>query len=319
MAKKSAAKKAAPPKTRSVRKLPQPTYRSFRLSKRIKQPKAALPNGFRLFKESAVFLWANKRRFGLLSLIAFLLSTIFVTGTTGGGAIIELKSLLDGVLQGAQGKITTGIALFSILLTGAGSEKTETAAMYQTIVMVITSLAFIWAIRHTMADPSAKLRVRDAFYKGMYPLVPFLLVLGVIGLQLLPLVAANFLYSVVLGGGLAVTMLEQVLWLLLIGLLALLSLYLVSGSVFALYIVTLADVDPIQSIRSSLALVRHRRWSLLRKVLVLPLCMLLVAAVIIIPIIIVYAPLAQWVFYFLSAVGLLLIHTYLYTLYRKLL
>lgn len=316
---KGAAKKAAPSRTRSTRKLPQPNYKSFKLSKRLKQPKAPIPNGFRLFKESLQFLWAHKRRFGLLSLVSFLISTIFVTGVSGGSAITELKSLLDTVLNGAQGKFTTGVALFSVLVTGAGSEKTETAAMYQSIVMVISSLAFIWAIRHTMADARAKLRVRDAFYKGMYPLIPFLLVLCVIALQLLPLVASNFLYSVVLGGGLAVTVLEQVLWLLLIGLLALLSLYLVSGSVFALYIVTLADVDPLQAIRSSLALVRHRRWAILRKVFVLPVCMLTLAALIIIPIIIVYAPLAQWVFYFLSAVGLLLVHTYLYTLYRKLL
>lgn len=316
---KGAAKKAAPSRTRSTRKLPQPKYQSFKLSKRLKQPKAPLPNGFRLFKESLQFLWANKRRFVWLSFISFLMSTILVTGLSGGSAIAEIKGVLDGVLQGAQGKLTTGLAIFSVLVTGAGTQRTETAAMYQSMVMVISSLAFIWAIRHTMAEEKAKLRVRDAFYKGMYPLIPFLLVLCVIALQLLPLVAANFLYIVVLGGGLAVTLLEQVLWLLLIGLLALLSLYLVSGSVFALYIVTLADIDPLQAVRSSLALVRHRRWAIIRKVFVLPVCMLLLAALIIIPVIIINAFLAQWLFYFLSAVGLLLVHTYLYSLYRKLL
>ena len=55
---------------------------------------------------------------------------------------------------------------------------------------------------------------------------------------------------------------------------------------FALYIVTLPDMTPMKALRSARELVRYRRWTVLRKVLFLPLMLLVVAAIIMVPIII---------------------------------
>ena len=44
-------------------------------------------------------------------------------------------------------------------------------------------------------------RVRDAYYRGMFPLVPFVLVLALIGLQLLPLVIGATLYNIAVTNG----------------------------------------------------------------------------------------------------------------------
>jgi hypothetical protein len=140
----------------------------------------------------------------------------------------------------------------------------------------------------------------------------------VIGLQLLPLVFANFLYGVVFVGGLAVTALEQGLWGLLIGLLVLLTMYMITSSVFALYIVTLPNVRPMQALRSARDLVRYRRWVVMRKVLFLPVALLVASALLVVPIIIVSPALAEWVFFGLSMTGLAVAHSYFYHLYREL-
>jgi len=47
--------------------------------------------------------------------------------------------------------------------------------------------------------------------------------------------------------------------------------------------------------------------------------LLIAAAIIMVPIIIVLTSLAQWVFFVLTTLTLLLAHTYMYTLYRELL
>lgn len=322
MAKKAPTKKTAPktqPAAASRRKLPQPQYKSFRMSKPIKQAKPVLPGSFRIFKEALKLLWQRKKLFFWLVILAFIFNTIFVRGVSASSSLTDLKGVLDGIFTNTSGKFTASLALFSVLLSGSATSQTETSTLYQGILTIVFSLAFIWAIRHSMADAKARLRVRDAFYRGMYPLVPFLAVLAVIGLQLIPLGIANFLYSSVIGGGLAVTMLEKILWLLFIGLLALLTFYMMTSSVFALYIVTLADVDPLQALRSARELVRFRRWTIMRKLLFLPFSLLLIGAVIIMPLILVAPVLAEWLFYLLSMAALLVVHSYVYHLYRKLL
>src|SRR5690606_28518012 len=118
----------------------------------------------------------------------------------------------------------------------------------QMLLLLIASLAIIWALRKTHGD--VKVRARDAFYQGMYPLIPFILVLLVIGLQLLPLLLGSSLYSLVTTNGIAVHAIEQTAWLLLFGGLSLLSLYMLSSSLFALYIVTLPNMTPMKALRS---------------------------------------------------------------------
>lgn len=305
--------------TKDTRKLKQPQYKSFKISKRIKQPKGKLPNSFNLFVSTFKVLLKNKKLFGGMLLVSFIFNVMLVKGLSSASSLTDIKGVLDGIFTGGAGKLTSGAALFAVLVSGSGSAPTESAGLYQSVLFVIFSLAFIWLFRQTAAEKPGKLRIRDAFYKGMYPLIPFIIVLVIIGLQLIPLVAANFLYGTVISGGLAVTVLEQVLWISLIFLLALLSLYMISSSIFGLYIVTLADMAPMQALRSARELVRFRRWSVMRKVFLLPLFVLITGAIIVIPLIIINAKLAEWVFYILSLLVLPFIHGYLYQLYRKLL
>lgn len=304
---------------KASRKLALPRYPSFRLSKRIKQPKTTLTGGFRLFWRTLKVLGKYKRQFGGMLIIATVLHVLLVRGVSNATSLTDLKGVFDGVFTGASGQLSSGAALFAMLVSGSSTTVSEVAAVYQSVLMVLFSIAYIWGLRQVLAAKPYLFGLREPFYKGMYPLIPFLGVLLVIGLQLIPLTAANFLYSTVVAGGLAVTALEQVLWLLLILLLAVLSFYLISSSIFSLYIVTLADVTPMQALRSARELVRFRRWSIIRKLLVLPFCLLLLGAIIIIPLIIVWPAAAEWVFYLLSMAALPVAHGYVYQLYRELL
>lgn len=302
-----------------TRKIKQPQYKHFRLSKKIKQPKAPLLGGFKLFVLSIRVLLKHKRLFGGVFLVCLLLNILLVRGVSNASSITDIKGLLDGVFTGSSGQLTSGAALFAVLLSGAGSAPSEVAGAYQTLLLIISSLAFIWAYRATAGEKPKRVLVRDAFYKSMHPLVPFIAVLVIIGLQLLPLVLGNLLYGIVIGGGFAVTVLEKALWLMLIFLLCLLSLYMVSSSIFALYIVTLNNMKPMQALRSARELVRFRRWSIMRKLILLPILLIVIGAIIIIPLIIINPLLAEWLFYILTLASLPLTHSYLYQLYRKLL
>ncbi len=320
---KAAAPKKSRPKAASAatgmtgpRRLRVGNYQSFRLAKRIKHP-ARLPNAWRLTRSTWQTLWQHKELFIGITLMYGLLNLLLVQGLASNTDVTSLKDTLNQAFTGNFGSIASGLSVFVVLVGSAGNGSSQTAGAYQLFLGLITSLAVIWALRQVLAG--AKVRVRDAYYRGMYPLVQFVLVLLVIGLQFLPLLVGSSLYSLVITNGIAVYFIEKAVWALLFALLAVLSLYMVSSSIFALYIVTLPDMTPMKALRSARELVRHRRWTILRKILCLPLILLVAAAIVMVPIIIWLTPLAQWVFFLLTMFALVAVHAYLYTLYRELL
>lgn len=298
------------------RRLKQRTYKSFRLTARIKHP-VKLPNVWQLTKTAARTLWQHKELFLGITIVYGLLNLLLVQGLASGTDVTNLKNSLNQVSAGQLGSLVSSLGVFVILVGSAGNSSSQTAGAYQLILGLMTSLAVIWALRQVLAGQA--IRIRDAYYRGVYPLVPFVLVLVVIGLQLLPLLIGSTLYSLVVTNGIAVYMIEKLIWGVLYALLALLSLYLITSSLFALYIVTLPDMTPMKALRSARELVRYRRWTVLRKLIWLPVVLFIAAAIIMVPIIIWLTPLAQWVFFLLTMFSLVAIHAYMYTLYRELL
>lgn len=315
MAKKSG--KSTVAKKRSAgQKATQSKAQPIEQSRQLKQP-LRLPNAWQLTKTAWDTLWQQRKLFIGITLIYGLLNLVLVQGLASGTDVTALKGNLNQVFSGHLGALGSSLSAFTVLVSSAGNGSSQTAGAYQLFLGLITSLAVIWALRQILAG--ARIRIRDAYYQGMYPLIPFTLVLLVIGLQLLPLLIGSGLYSLVVANGIAVNLIENLLFAALFAALACLSLYWINSSLLAIYIVTLPDMTPVKALRSARELVRGRRWSVLRKLLCLPVILLIAAAVIMVPIIIVLTPLAQWVFFLLTMFGLVAIHAYLYTLYRELL
>jgi hypothetical protein len=243
---------------------------------------------------------------------------IFVRGLSGGLNTAELKANLK-VLFGSGNNLGNSIAVFSLLLGSSSASRGDIGGLYQTIIIIVVSLALIWALRQILANPKQRVRTKEAFYNGMYPLIPFLLVLLVMSLQLIPVAIANMLYSFVVIGGFAASSIELALWYIMIFLLMLLTLYMLSSSIFALFIVTLPDVRPMQALRAARELVRYRRWSVMRKVILLPLILILLLAIVTLPSILLVPALSEWIFFIATVLLLPLLISYMYGLYRALL
>lgn len=306
-------KKATPKKT--SRSIKTPKYKSFRLSKKITHPsEQPLPGILQLWRLSIRLFRSNKKLFiGILS-VHFIFTIVFASGLASSIDFVNVKNNLAETFGGDIDKFSSAIALFSYVLTsGSGSEGGSSS--YQIFVSLITSLATIWAIRQVMAGE--KIRIRQAYYQGIYPLIPFILVLFVIGLQLVPLLIGNFLLSTVLANGLAITVAEKTLWWLIFILFALLSLYLILSSVFALYISTLPDMTPMRALRSARGLVLHRRFPVALRILGLPAVGLLIYGIILVPLIFIAPILVVPAFFALGSLSIFFIHAYLYNLYRS--
>jgi hypothetical protein len=297
------------------RRLHVPVSRPFRFS-RVKHP-VRLPSSWGLFRQAIGLIWRNKRVFLGLALMYGILNMVLVRGLSGGTDVNTLKQQTAASLGGNPGQLATDFSVFVSLLGSTGNDANPTAGPYQFFVLLVVSLATIWATRQVLAGHM--IRIRDAFYKGIYPLVPFVLVLVVVLLQAIPLLVGGLIYVIVISTGIAVTGIEQLLWGLLSLTIAFTTVYMLCSSLFALYIVTLPDMTPWRALRSARQVVRYRRGQILRKLLFLPVALLVINGAIMLPLIWFLPVVAQWIFFVLSMLTLVVVHVYMYTLYKALL
>lgn len=299
------------------RKLQAPSYQSFRLQKSIKTTdKPALPSSFKLFWGALGVLRQNWKPFLGIIIIYGILNALLVQSFNGGD-LSQVKTILEGFSEGKWSSLLSSFILFIYMIGSSGNVNSQVAGAYQLTLTLVTSLAIIWTLRQVYAGNKA--RIRDGFYFGMQPFITFLLVLMAVTIQLVPLALGSFLYNLASSTGIAAGGVETTLWAILFFLLGLTSLYMICSSIFALYIVCLPDMQPMAALRSARDIVRYRRWEIMRKILFLPVALLLFALVIIVPLIYFVTPIAGIIFFILSMIVLPIAHSYMYRLYRELL
>ncbi len=308
--------KSAPSGTKKPRVRELPKHRSFRLSKPHVFVGRDVATARALIRQTNSLIGSRKRLFAGLAAIYAVINFVMIQGLGAAFTLVDTKTELQDIAGGNLSQLKSAFVLLGTL-GQTDATVNEAATLYQFVLYVITTLAVIWAVRQVSAG--MRISLRDTYYKGMYPLIPFLLVLLVIGLQLVPAVIANFLVSTVVVGGLATTGLEVFLWLALAGLLWTLSIYLVLSSLIALYIVTLPDVQPMQALRSARELVLHRRVKITARLIVLAITLGIAVAIMFLPLIIVSPAVVEPFFLVTSGALLIYVNAWMYGLYRDLL
>ena len=294
-----------------------PKHRNFKLSKkRIRSPKQ-LPKIKNLVKEPVKLIFANKKIFLGLTLVYSVFNFVFIKGLGSAFDLVETKQQITEYFGNGVKDLETSYALFDHMVTSFNGSLGEVAGTYQLFFSITLILAVVWICRKLYSGEKPK--IKEAFYKGMHPFVPFFLVLFVMSLQLIPAITGNFLLSTVLSNGLAISFLEKAIWLLIFLLLLVLSLYMITSSIFALCIVTLQDLSPMQALYSARDLVLHRRLGIFARLLILPIVAMIVSALIFIPMILVVPVLAEPLFLVAGSFGLIFAVVYIYNFYRQLL
>jgi hypothetical protein len=276
----------------------------------------SFPNSWQLLAGTWRFWRSNARVLSIYLLVVAVLS-LFLVHNFGADAT-QLKSQVSDLLGGNAS--INNLATYAAFVSSSTGSAQGAASVYQYVLLVIVSLSTVWLLRQLLSDkPPAKLRVRDSFYQGMYPLVPFVLVLVVLTLLLVPLALGAFIYSTVVQNGVAVGVLQDFLWLLVLVLGAVISFWLLATYYFAVYIVTLPNMTPIPALRNARQLSRGQRPNIIRKALILALVCLLVSMIVLLPTIAIVPSLSGLMFFILSVIALPFIHSYMYVMYRELL
>ncbi len=307
-----------PKQTAKNAKLRQkPKYKSFRMHKRIKHHAPKLPTWWVLLKKSLALIVANKKQIFYFALIYGFLNLLLVRGFSSPVDIAGLKETFSETIGPESAGLASGFTAFGLLLGASTTGSGDVAQVYQLVILIISTLALIWLYRQQQSGN--KVTIKTAFYRGMYPVVPFTLVAFVAGLQLVPAIIGNFMYTTVIQNDLVIGFLEQAAWVLLFALTLLLSLYMLCSSLVALFIVTLPEMTPMVALRQARELVRFRRINIIKKLLAIILVIFALLFVIVLPVIFIAPVLAEWMFFAITVLGVPLVTGYLFSLYRELL
>jgi hypothetical protein len=275
-----------------------------------------IPNVFKLTARAWRLLQDNWKVFGLIILLYAAMNIVLIQGLMVSSNLTGLHDVLKQGQTSGFGHFVDNLSLTTTLIGASGSSVAPTAGPYQFIMAVLVSLAVIWCARELFAK--REISVRSAFYQSTYPLVAFLLTGLLVIIQLLPLGIGSAIYSIVVANGIATDVFLEIVFLLLFLVLAGVSLYLLCSSVFALYIVTLPDLTPWAAARTARDLVAHRRFTIMRKLLWLPLILIVACVAVMLPFVWLIPAAAPWAFIVVTSVMLIYGHLYMYTLYRSL-
>ena len=290
-----------------------------------------LPGYFAFSKYVWRTLWTNRKTFLLLALTYAIISALMV-GIASQDNITSLTETLNtsggDFLAGGWGEIGKASLLFVTAMTGGLSQSlSDVQQIYAAIIILLTWLTSVWLLRNILAGHKVKLK--DGLYNAGSPILSTFLVALLILVQLLPLALALIGYTAASATGLLSNGVEAMLFWVAAGLLAALSLYWITSTFFALVIVTLPGMYPLQAVQIASDLVIGRRLRILLRLLWMAFGVLITWAVIMIPIILLdkwlkgiwptisWVPTIPVILLSISALTIIWVSSYVYLLYRK--
>lgn len=291
-------------KTRSKKKQ---KYQSFRLQKKIRPPQKPIAWPLKLFKQS---VRSAKLRWRLLLGSSMVYAVLYLLLVRGIGAIVSVESWRDRFDLSTLGQ---NLNIFSEIVTGA-SPRSGAAGVFQVVLFVTFSMSLLAIFR---AKSSDKLGVRDTYYFGTSQFVPFFIVLVFALLMLVPIGIGSAVIETARLNNLIVSNWEQAGFLLFGLALAAVTFYLLAGALFSLIVVSLQGVSPGEAIKTGWRLVEHRRGQIAWRLAVLVLILALIVTAVVLPVVFIYAPAAEFAFYGVSVVTIVMAHSYIYQLYQE--
>lgn len=308
-------------------------HRSFRRTRRRDYVRPLeLPKVLHFTVEVNRTFWKYKKLFLPLMVIYILLYYILV-GIGSQDTYTQLTTFMQenggSLVEGGWAAISqTGLTIATLALSGLNTDLNDGQQIFAVLLGVMAWLTIVWLLRNILAGK--KVKMRDGLYNAGAPLISSFIIVLIIALQLLPLALASVGYSAATASGLiAGGGVSAMLFWAAAAVLALLSLYLMTSSLFALAIVTLPGMYPYRAIKAAGDIVLGRRVKILLRLLWMALCVVIIWLVIMLPLILIDMWLKgiwtqiEWVP--IVPAGLLIASTfvifwgstYIYLLYRK--
>ncbi|HEY5268211.1 MAG TPA: hypothetical protein VII94_03685 [Candidatus Saccharimonadales bacterium] len=276
-----------------------------------------LSSSIKLLKKSYDLI-KFQRKFLSFSLLSYIvLSAILVINISAFSSVRNLKATYIHGLLTIGSNISASLSTLGSLSGTISTSSSGAGSVIQFLLFLIFSLVFIKGIRE--ASKAKKLRFSEGIYSSTYAFIQLLLVILLLVIESIPVIFSVFIYQTIFSNGIAASGLEKTIWVLACGLIMLAGLYLIVSSIFALFIVTLPNMRPWASIRSSWKLVSKRRLLIARKILAMIILLFIIFGLIALLLVLLIPVISAWLLLILSLGSLIVVYSYIYSLYREML
>lgn len=240
----------------------------------------------------------------------------------------SLRSAATEVVGGNTAQIwQVGIVLGTLATSGLSQTPSEGQQIFGALLILLVWLTTVWLLRNVLAGH--KVRLRDGLYSAGAPIVPTFIITLVMLVQLIPVAIAAIGFTAASSTGLLSSGVEAMLFWFAAGALALLSLYWLTSTFFAMIIVTLPGTYPVRALRMAGDMVVGRRIRILLRVIWMLVPLALAWIIVMLPVVLIDSWIkgiwawSAWipiVPVFLMLMGVLSVTWtagYIYLLYRK--
>lgn len=307
-------------------------HRSFKRTLRRDYSRSLKLPGYWAFTiEVAAYLWRHKKMFFMLIALYALITALFV-GLTSQANYADFGSRIKDVGgQFFSGKWWEVGQAGMLLVAGITGSLSDSPSDLERCIAVIAGLLMwlttVWLLRALMAGK--KPRLRDGLYQAGAPIVGTFCVLAILLLQLVPLALAALAFAAASSTGFLDQGIEAMIFWAVEILLITLALYWLASTFFALVIVTLPGMYPLQALKNAGDIVIGRRLRIFLRFVWLFALTFLVWVVVLIPIILLDGwlkgiwpaisgvPVVPIFFLIMASLSVLWFASYTYMLYRK--
>lgn len=309
-------------------------HRSFQLTKRRDYLRDLEISGYWSFTVS-VFRMILKNRRIFLSLIGVIIAfNIILIGLLDQDFISSLKDVVDatnsGILTGGWGEIgKAGLVVMSTFSTGGLIRNPNEAQQLVIFIIVLFSwLATVQLCRDILGGRK-HVSVREALYSCGAPIIPMFIVALIILIQAIPAFVGLIIYSAARATSFMTEGVEMMIFSAVVFLMFSLSIYWITGSFFALIIVSNRGTYPLQALKIAGDMVIQRRMPILLRLIFAFFVISLIWALIEIPLILLTSwigsifviiksiPIIQLSMLSLFSFTIVFLSCYIYLLYRK--
>lgn len=243
-------------------------HKTGKLSRRSELPQfEKLPAWWKLQWRALLATCINWRQF-VPVIIIFATLVWLTSGVYTLSSLTSLKELFvspENFFDGLDQTLIMVSTLANTFFASSSTSGDSGSDILKAILFCLAWLVVLWLTRHFVAKKHTT--IREALYKSGSALTPTILVIFIIIVQLIPLALAMLFSSSVFGNGFLEGPAEKSIFGVVALLLAVLSVYLLSGSFMALPIVSLPGMYPIKALVNAKRLVSGRRARVVMKLL----------------------------------------------------
>ena len=234
-------------------------------------------------------IFKNWKLFLPLIVIAAVMSVVFV-GLMSEDTYRQFQEILDETSEqmgtGDIGNVAkAGLLLISTITTGGLSgESSEAAMVFFVLIFLIIWLSTIFILRHRLAGH--KIKLRDALYNAMTPLISTFLVFVVAVFQCIPIFILIIVYSAAVQTEFLATPFYALVFFIFAAVMLLLSGYLLSSSLMAFVAVSAPGLYPMKALNTASDLMAGRRVKFVLRLIALLFALAVIWVAVMLPLIV---------------------------------